>query len=569
MRESQSDTLSPSLRLVEGHRASKDRSVIPMKKKHLPLLILLALTIVVAFGSRIAGPSDLTEKTQPKTIAYTADMLINGRWVLPRHVSGQPTTKPPLYNWASVVIVGGLDVWDEWALKFPSIVSGLSTVAVCIWMTQWMRRRRNPLCLKGTKDEPSANQTSNHVHSSSDTDDAMTLGIVSGVLLLAGYPMYKQIYIARPDMMVTAFVVGSWLLATVLLDRAQQGISIKRTTPLAMGMWLCIGAAALTKGPPALLTLLYLPLASKLIYGRWSLLRATGWWWGLPLATVMIAAWAIPAYRLDPDHVRDVLVSKEVVDRVIEGGPLRIVAELWKMPGYFVIRYLPWSVLAIIALLHIPLRSWMNHQFAPAILWLLVVLAFFSSSSGKISRYLLPLYPAAAALAAYVGVVVWARQGCTARRLATAGLIVAIGMGVYQWTVSVPAKTGLGDHHKAFVAEIQPIVGDDPIVFLQHNSQIVQTLLARHQAGKPSPGQLQRARWAIDDYFDDTDALVVSETVIIHNNGKVGRIALYPWPKKQRSTVNQPKSRKSTPFSQYTTHDSVTAPANRAASAPR
>ncbi|HQY87444.1 MAG TPA: glycosyltransferase family 39 protein, partial [Tepidisphaeraceae bacterium] len=87
--------------------------------------IMLALVIAVVFGSRIFGPSDLYVKDQGKTIAYTGDMVLNGRLALPRDVIFQPATKPPLYNWLSAAGVKLTGSFSEFMLKWPSVAAAL------------------------------------------------------------------------------------------------------------------------------------------------------------------------------------------------------------------------------------------------------------------------------------------------------------------------------------------------------------------------------------------------------------------------------------------------------------
>src|SRR6478672_5763246 len=107
----------------------------PARGAPLVMLAMLVALIVMLLGVLIFGPSDLYDKDQPKTMGYTADIIRNGRWILPLDVANQLPTKPPLYNWLSVPVVGWLGVWKEWGFKFPSIVAGLLTVWLIIYLT--------------------------------------------------------------------------------------------------------------------------------------------------------------------------------------------------------------------------------------------------------------------------------------------------------------------------------------------------------------------------------------------------------------------------------------------------
>ncbi len=491
-------------------------SITPSSRLDRKLWFLLGLTVVIGLGLRMTSPSDLVEKTQHKTIAYTVDIVENGRWILPRSDAGEPATKPLLYNWLDVPVYLIVGEWYEWVMKLPSVLAGLFTLWLCIFMTRWMLTDRSDRA-----PEPGS------FHAETDSSSLpgpASVGVVSGILLLAGYPLFKQIYIARPEMISMALVCASWVSASLLLSRAASGKRGSAIFLLALGFWLSVSLAAIAKGPPAALGLIYLVLASKLIYGRWALLNQTGWWWGVPLSVMPIGAWIGAAYVVDPVHVRAVLLGDELVDRVVEGGTLQILAEFWHMPGYFVARYLPWSIFAVAVLFVVPFRRWMKHPLAPAILWVFIVVIFFSCSTGKIPRYISPAYSAGAAMAAW-----FLLRGPHPYRirpipLAVAGLFVTIGLGVYWWTLSTAAENQFGEHNLAFAREVRSRVGpDEPIVFLQDRSEIIATLLNRVQPDWADPELIKSGVWFIDNADRVDEPIVVSEPV---NKRGEGRIAL-------------------------------------------
>ncbi|MEE9608696.1 MAG: hypothetical protein V3U03_13225, partial [Myxococcota bacterium] len=63
--------------------------------------------LVWAVAARVSGPSDLWDQTQPRTVSYTTDILVNGgsHWILPMEPGRRPATKPPLYNWMAAPAV--------------------------------------------------------------------------------------------------------------------------------------------------------------------------------------------------------------------------------------------------------------------------------------------------------------------------------------------------------------------------------------------------------------------------------------------------------------------------------
>jgi 4-amino-4-deoxy-L-arabinose transferase-like glycosyltransferase len=361
--------------------------------------------------------------------------------------------------------------------------------------------------------------------------DPATAGLLAGTILVAGYTFSKHIYIARPDMMLSALLTASWILGTLTLDRAARGERGARVHIPALGMWVCVGAALLTKGPPALIVPVYVLLASRLVWGQWGLVHATGWWWGLPLALGMFGGWIVPVAVAHPEHVREVLIGEEIVDRVSGGGVPGVVLGLWKMPGYVLVRWLPWSVLMIAALVQIGPRRWFRHPLGPAILWAMVVLVIFSATSARLARYLLPLYPAAAVLAAYPILIVGQRwRGASVIGAATA-CVVAVGLAYHDVTMSGWARNRLSEHAVAFVEEIRPIVGDDRMVFDVPNipcNGVIPTLLGRYQGANRSPREERaEARWRVLHYRSDRRGVeAVSEPVYVSPGGEMRRIML-------------------------------------------
>ena len=87
-------------------------------------VILCSITAIIwLLAARILGPSDAWDQTQPSTMAYTSDIIANGRWILPVERGRYPATKPPLYNWLAVPMVKLMGYSNEVAHKSPSIAA--------------------------------------------------------------------------------------------------------------------------------------------------------------------------------------------------------------------------------------------------------------------------------------------------------------------------------------------------------------------------------------------------------------------------------------------------------------
>ena len=265
-------------------------------------------------------------------------------------------------------------------------------------------------------------------------------------------------------------LTAGWVLATLLLVDANQGKSVGHVWLMRVGLWLCVAGAALTKGPPALLLVIYVLLGGKLLSGRWSAARHTGIVWGLPLALLWVGLWAYGAYRSNPDHFTQVFMGDETVGRIGRGGVLGILTGVWKMPAMFVLKFFPWSVFAIMGAWHVLMTRrralWFVGPLGPAMLWVLIVIVFFSLSGGKRPDYLAPAYPAASVLAAFwlicegkrlLGLRVWHSMAV--------GAVYALVLGAFEWGWSAAATEGYGPNLIAFVQQVEQQTQGQPIRF--------------------------------------------------------------------------------------------------------
>lgn len=368
------------------------------------LLCLFAIFFV--YASRLCGPNDLFRKDQSKTMAYTVDIILNGRFSLPRDPIFQPATKPPLYNWLAAAFVGPTGIYDEWAQKLPSILGALVIAKlVGVWC------RRNFADAFG----PSY---------------ALLLAMLACTIFIASRSTILLLYIARPDMVQAACLVAAWFAGHAALK-----FEMKRDARAwAALFWIATTAAALAKGPAAVYPILYVLLAAPLIFGDWRRLRNLYWVAGLLALFGSVGLWLLCAARQDWPHVRDVLLGSEVAKRIatsrVEGGSKPVhYALMWFIQqntvwSYLMIGSMVVSLLGSVRRL-VNRRSEQAHRLNVALdslgirasegfftgaagaanLWAIVVVACLSIPKDKRQDFLLPGHPAAAILAAHF--IVW------------------------------------------------------------------------------------------------------------------------------------------------------------------
>ncbi|MEZ6317566.1 MAG: hypothetical protein R3B49_02255 [Phycisphaerales bacterium] len=476
---------------------------------------LALAALVAAVLLRVLAPSDLLQnQDQSKTIAFTMDCAVNGHWALQRDGSGELTRKPPLVNWigAPAPMLG----WhSELALKLPSLVAGVTTVVVTSLGALVLVRRVGARPADALDGMLGAH--------------APALAIAAGVVWLTCPESIKHIYFLRPDMVMTACLAGSWVCATVLLT----GPKPKHPTALALGMWGFAGLAMLAKGPMAVLVPVYALAAGVLIAddeskATWGeRVRRTaraGWWWGVPLMVAPTGAWVWAAWAADAAHVRDRLLGGELGSRIERGSTGasagRYVRALGNVPAMFVARFLPWGVAALLALVFRPSSRWVRHPTAPASVWVLLVLVFNVLFAGRSGSFLMPAYPAAASLAVYAAArIIAGRDGRRVARaapgIAAFALVCALVIGGREATTSRAARTGAGEHIKAFARAAERTVGDGAVVFVGIGDNPVSSLMGRHHAGDPGAEELAHAAWIVAPVVEGVDPVVSSEAMEI------------------------------------------------------
>lgn len=447
------------------------------------MVCLLAASIAAVLLGRVTGPSDLHTQTQIKTIAYTVDMQNNGRMILPRALDGEPATKPPLYNWLSLPGIKTAGT-SEIAFKLPSVISGLLLVPLVALFA-----RRLALCAQpGAKTVPPAH-----------------FGLLSALFLFASYGIAKVVYLARPDMLLTLFMTLAWILGTIALSP-----SCKRPRLPAFAFWLCIAGAFLSKGPAGLIPVAYVVLASKWIHGSWRHIGRIGLWWGLPLSLAIFACWQIPAFAQDPDFFAR-LWQLDVVRHAEEKGLSKVFRGPFVFPWYAIIRFLPWSLLSVAALVLIGRQNWRNHFLAPAILYGALVVIAFMLSPGHIWRYIIPYWPAGAMLAAFGWFALLRNWRHAAPVGAFFGAVVAVGLGIASTVGSSELRSGIGQNAVNFASRVREHTGSSSdAIYVMTGPSVVEPLLGIHPGANRHQWPAIPPRWVIRS-CDESTPVVASE----------------------------------------------------------
>ncbi len=327
---------------------------------------LALLLMGVGFGLRDPWPAD-----EPRFALVAQDMLRSGDWMIPR-VGGDPyADKPPVYFWLLAVAMA---VTGSTRLGFllPSLLAGVGTVVLVYDLVRRIRGRE--------------------------------AAFAGALVLLVTFQFVWQFRQAQIDG-VLCFVTTLSLYG--LLRHLFAGPAFGW---FLLG-WAAAGVGVITKGVGFLPLLLLVPFA---------VLRARGWpatasardhrWWLGPVFFFgAIAVWFVPMMLVTSAGgellaYRNEILFHQTVTRYAEAWHHH--APVWYYFTYVVpvlwlplVALLPWLWPRWRAALR-PAAGARDTFVAVLLCWVVVVLLFFSASSGKRGVYVLPAVPALAMAAA-------------------------------------------------------------------------------------------------------------------------------------------------------------------------
>lgn len=364
------------------------------------------------------------DRDQERPASCILDVLRHGHWLIQTDMSGQITSKPPLYTWVAAVLSLPGGRLTPFTLYLPCLLATLGCVMIIYGVGQRYYSRAAALW--------------------------------GGTLYLGNYLVARQICLARTDALFS-FTVA---LTAVFGFRAwRQG---KGWT----WFWLAAAIASLTKGPLGL------------VLGAGGLLAA---FWesrttraplkgshvlGIALFVVLTFGWFAAACAWGGDAVFDKLVRKELLNPTYDepGARPPLFARVWIPTLYLLGRFLPASLFTAVGcwrvLLHPTRRESGNSptgpgtpeavtMLAPAtsrpdtaddkrrlerflFCWLAVGLIIFAFPKHQRADLLMPLLPPAAILAGRE-LACLTRKFSPARTLAAAAAVCAILFPIYGW----------------------------------------------------------------------------------------------------------------------------------------
>ena len=332
-----------------------------MKLNSASCLTLVTIAWICLLVVRLTAPYDLMNNDQQRPAAYTLDILVNNQWLCQRDVSGDITSKPPLFAWAAALSSLALGRLDRYTLMWPN--------AVAMLLLSW-----GVLALGGRYFGRAA-------------------GLVAALIFLLSPAGFKMVSLIRSDTLFgfTTFFTTFFLFQSVF----------RRWNWFPF--WLMAAATTLTKGPLGVL------IAAGGLVALLSEKPSQGWnrkglFSGAIVYLLICAGWFWAAWLLEGDALIAKMITKELVNHAVASDRGDGIGGGWYKPVlYFTSRFFPWSLFAWAAFWRVwkhpsienGVRQFERYLFAHFFFSLLV----FSLAPHQRADHLFPLLPAAALLA--------------------------------------------------------------------------------------------------------------------------------------------------------------------------
>ena len=341
-------------------------------------LIALAGLCGLAFFNGI-GDLGLIDKTEGLFAEVPRQMLASGDWVTPRW-NGEAFFDYPVWGYWMVAISYKLFGLTAWAARLPAALAATATVFALFAVVFRLA--------------PSEEGQRARV--------GRALLCATVLTLSPGWVGWGRSSVT--DMFLASAITLA-LLGFVLAWAAGDGTPQRRLGHV--GLALFCGIAVLAKGPIGLLLPGLVIIGFLLLKGRfWAEVRRTPW---PPILALFLAVTA-PWYALATAANGSTFLYRFLGFSNVE----RFTSVLYSHPGppwyylpWVLLLLLPWSLFLPVAMMRLQfwrLRVWRQQQAAAAdlpllsLLWLVLMLAFFSSAATKLPGYILPAMPAGALL---------------------------------------------------------------------------------------------------------------------------------------------------------------------------
>nr|WP_233094959.1 glycosyltransferase family 39 protein [Alteromonas sp. IB21] len=320
--------------------------------------------ILIGLGFRDAWPPD-----EPRFALVAKEMVNSGQWLVPMRGGEIYPDKPPVFMWCIAffyLITGSLKV----AMLLPNAIASLVTLGLTY-----------NLSLKLASEKAA---------------------MLSMLALLLSPQFLIQAKFAQIDALVACFV---WIGVCGFIQHFYVRVSWR----WYFTAWILMGLGIITKGVGFLPILLFIPIAffaftSGLHRGQWSLRMLFG-----PLIMLsVVAMWLAPLLYLG--LIKQEPQIQQYLSNILFKQTAERYANAWHHIEpwyYYIVEVIPVFWITPVAIL-LSKAKWLrnvltqNPAYSSLLIWVILVVIFFSISPGKRGVYVLPALPALSMIAGLV-----------------------------------------------------------------------------------------------------------------------------------------------------------------------
>ncbi|WP_373273694.1 ArnT family glycosyltransferase [Pseudomonas taiwanensis] len=392
------------------------------------LLLLLLAAAMISAGLGMRHPSNVDEE---RFLGVALEMIQSGDWLIPHRAAEIYPDKPPLFMWA-IAGLSKLGIAPTIALFLPALLAGVVATACLhdLGSRLWNRR----------------------------------IGLIAGLLFLATYQTYSIQRAGQIDGFLLLWIaIGLYGMVRHLLLGPAWG-------------WFYVACAAMgfgiiSKGVGFLPALMLIPYAYAARRGWSGVARMPGagsaWALGLLVTLAAICTWLLPLVikvTLYGDEA-----SRAYLSEILLKQTAKRYADAWhhREPfWFFFTQVIPKNWLPLVLALPWLVPAWRRQltkqdgRYLVLLGWVVLVLIFFSLSSGKRKLYIYPAVPGL--VLAMAPLVPWLLRRWFAQR--PRGRKIFIGLAVFwfiAWFVRgyvEPLREGINPR-QALMAEVAEATG--------------------------------------------------------------------------------------------------------------
>ncbi|HTR62169.1 MAG TPA: glycosyltransferase family 39 protein [Candidatus Binataceae bacterium] len=367
--------------------ADDDPRVLVGPRVAVPMLIGLGALL---FLSNLGG-YPLYTKGEPREAVTVFDIVHGGGIILPMRAGVEIPSKPLLMHWMAAALSFACGSVSEFTVRFPSALLAIAGMLVCYLYARKLFSE--------------------------------TTAFLAALFLGTTFQYLQAGTGSRVDMTLTFFLELAFFEFIALAE----GLSSRR-----MLLYVAIAFAVLAKGPVGLVLPALVAIVWIVLERRWDLLRNLGLLRGAIVVAVLGGGWYVAAaYVGGMDFVRKQIFS-ENLERFMGGPGFH---EGHAHPFYYLefallAGFMPWSILLPIPLLQgLARKIKLTPRLVFLLVWMAMILAFYSFAKSKRGVYLLALYPAlATVLAVCIEDAIANGVGATRRFLAAITPLAGITM---------------------------------------------------------------------------------------------------------------------------------------------